>query len=295
MTNEGVSERLLGLVAPFVTTRSGDVGTPTTLPRLTVWSSVSPTAPMPDLFRPMFYVVLRGTKVLTLGNNRFELPSGTCVSSSFGLPYVSELAGATPENPYVGVRLDLDASLLASVMLDMPPVEERWTCAAAQGTLEGRIGEVFLRLVGLLGMPDDVSILAPAYEREFYYRLLQSPMGETLRQVGQRNNRLHQIKSAADRLAADPAATMAISDLAASAGMSITSFHRHFKAMIGHSPIAFQRHLRLLEARKMLVAGQANVSKVAYEVGYVSASQFSREYKTMFGSSPVADIPKRRA
>jgi AraC-like DNA-binding protein len=80
--------------------------------------------------------------------------------------------------------------------------------------------------------------------------------------------------------------------LAASAGMSATSFHRHFKAVTGFSPLAFQRHIRLLEARKLLAAGTANVSRVAYEVGYVSPSQFSREYKSMFGKSPVADLQR---
>lgn len=290
-----LSDRLLAAVAPFASKHVGGLGTPTLLPRLKLWSSSTPTAPVPGMFSPMFYAVLQGTRVLTLGANRFELPAGSCVASSFGLPYVSEVTDATTEKPYIGVSLDLDASMLASIMLDMPPVEEHWTCAAAQGTVAGDIGEVFGRLVGLLDMPNDIAMLAPAYERELYYRLLQSPMGDTLRQVGQGNDRLRQIKSVADRLAADPAANLAISDLAASAGMSVTSFHRHFKAMIGHSPLAFQRRVRLLEARKLLVAGQANVSKVAYEVGYVSASQFSREYKSMFGSSPVADLAQQRA
>lgn len=263
------------------------------MPRLAVWSSVASTAPAPGMFSPTFYAVLQGSRVLTLGNNRFELKAGACVVSSFGLPYISELTDATSEKPYVGVSLDLDPGVLAGIMLDMPPVEERWTCAAAQGAIEGSVGEVFTRLVALLNMPEDVAILGQAYERELYYRLLQSPMGDTLRQVGQGNYRLRQIKSVADRLAADPAASLAIAELAASVGMSVTSFHRHFKAVTGHSPLAFQRQLRLLEARKLLVAGQANVSKVAHEVGYVSASQFSREYKSMFGSSPISDLSQR--
>lgn len=293
MFDRALQERLLETVASFAPAKFSDQGASTTVPRLTVWSSAIPTAPAPGLFSPMFYVVLSGTKILTLGHNRFELPAGTCLASSFGLPYVSELSGATPERPYVGLRLDLDPSLLASVMLDMPPVEEQWTCAAAQGALEGDLAEIFGRFVGLMNVPDDIAMLAAAYERELYYRLLKSSMGNTLRQVGQGNNRLRQIKAIADRLAADPSATTAIPDLAAAAGMSITSFHRHFKAMIGHSPLAFQRQVRLIEARKLLVAGQATVSEVAYEVGYVSASQFSREYKSMFGSSPVTDLPPR--
>lgn len=293
MTTHALSRRLLETVAPFVTGQAGELGTSTPVPRLKVWSSASPTGPVPGLFSPMFYVVLHGARILTLGHNRFELRAGACVSSSFGLPYVSQLADATPQNPYVGVSLDLDVAALAGVMLDMPAIEGRWTCAAAQGALDGQLGEAFARLVSLLDMPDDVEMLARPYERELYYRLLQSPMGDTLRQVAQGNDRLRHIKSVADRLAADPAAAITIPDLAATVGMSVTSFHRHFKAMTGHSPLAFQRHVRLLEARKRLAAGQANVSEVAYQIGYVSASQFSREYKSMFGRSPVADLPSR--
>lgn len=288
MDSVAFTDRLLASTERFVP--AGPEGVPTPLPRLKVWSSDAPTSPMPGLFSPMFYVVLRGTRILTLGDNRFELPAGSCVASSFGLPYVSEFAQASPEAPYVALSLDLDTDLLSGVMLDMPHVAQRWSCAAAEGSLSGPVAEVFTRLIDLLSMPDDIKVLAPAYERELYYRLLQSPMGDTLRQIGQSNERLARIKQAADRLAADPAAALAIPDLAAAAGMSVTTFHRQFKAMTGHSPIAFQRQLRLLEARKLLTGGQANVSGVAHRVGYVSASQFSREYKSLFGRAPVWDL-----
>lgn len=172
----------------------------------------------------------------------------------------------------------------------MPKRDDRWTCAVAAGDLNGPVGEVLARLVGLLRTPGDVGMLASHYEAELYYRLLQSPMGDTLCQIGQRNDRFQQLKTAADWLAANHSEPMHIPDLAAAAGMSVTSFHRHFKAVTGFSPLAFQRHIRLVEARKLLAAGTANVSRVAYQLGYHSPSQFSREYKSMFGSSPVADL-----
>jgi AraC-like DNA-binding protein len=240
----------------------------------------------------MFYAVVRGTKVLVMGANRFELLAGAAATSSFGLPYTHQLTGAAPDLPYVGISLHLDIGLLTKVMLDMPKQTERWTCAVAAGDLSGAVGDAFARLVGLLGSPDDVDMLAPHYEAELYYRLLQSPMGDTLRQISQRNDRFQKLKAAADWLAANHSAPVVIPDLAASAGMSVTSFHRHFKAVTGHSPLAFQRHMRLLEARKLLASGGANVSHVAYEVGYLSPAQFSREYKSMFGNAPVADLQR---
>ncbi|MFC3061386.1 AraC family transcriptional regulator [Paenirhodobacter populi] len=284
--------RLLDDVAPFIVRRQETVGLPTAIPRLTVWTSTCATLPTPALFEPMFYAVLRGTKVLIMGANRFELPAGACAASSFGLPYTHQLTGATRDLPYVGISLHLDIGMLTRVMLDMPKRGDRWTCAVAADDLNGPVGETFARLVGLLNAPDDIDMLAPHYEAELYYRLLQGPMGNTLRQIGQRNERFQQLKTAADWLAANHSEPVVIPDLAASAGMSVTSFHRHFKAVTGYSPLAFQRHMRLLEARKLLAAGAANVSRVAYEVGYLSPSQFSREYKSMFGNAPIADLQR---
>lgn len=291
-SSQKLISRLLDDVAPFIVPRPQTVGLPTPVPRLTVWTSTRVTLPTPALFEPMFYAVVRGTKVLIMGANRFEILAGACAASSFGLPYTHQLTGATPDMPYVGISLHLDIGMLTRVMLDMPKRGDRWTCAVAAGDLDGSVGEVFARLVGLVSSPGDVGVLAPHYEAELYYRLLQSPMGDTLRQIGQRNERLQQLKAAADWLAANHSEPVIISDLAASAGMSVTSFHRHFKAVTGYSPLAFQRHMRLLEARKLLAAGGANVSRVAYQVGYLSPSQFSREYKSMFGNSPVADVQR---
>lgn len=286
------THRLLEDVAAYRAPGPGLAGCPTPIPRLTVWTSSRATPPMSAVFEPMFYAVARGTKVLTMGANRFEMPAGACAASSFGLPYSHELTGASADLPYVGISLHLDVDLLARVMRDMPRGEDRWACAVAAGDLDGAIGDAFVRLVGLLNTPDDIAMLAPHYESELYYRLLQSPMGDTLRQIGQRNDRVRQIKAAADWLGSNNREPVVIADLAASTGMSVTSFHRHFKAVTGYSPLAFQRHLRLLEARKLLAAGSANVARVAYEVGYQSPSQFSREYKNMFGSPPVTDLQR---
>lgn len=282
--------RLLTDAAPYTGSSPGLRGQSTPLRRLTVWSSATATPPTSSVFEPMFYVVLRGTKVLTMGANRFEMTPGICAASSFGLPFSYEMTGATAKLPYVGISLHLDVDMLARLVLDMPKAEDRWTCAVAAGDLSGGLGDAFARLVSLVNTPDDVAMLAPHYESELYYRLLQSSMGDTLRQIVQRNDRVRQIKAAADWLGANNNEPVTIAQLASSAGMSVTSFYRHFKAVTGFSPLAFQRHIRLTEARKLLTGGIATVGSVAYQVGYQSPSQFSREYKNMFGSSPMADL-----
>lgn len=266
----------------------------TPVARLTVLSSTTPTVPSPALFRPMFYAVLQGTKVLSLGNNRFELSAGECAATSFGLPFISHCENATLTSPYVAIAFDLDVDLLVEVMLQMARADDRWVCSAAGGQLDGAVGEAFMRLVALVNATEDIAMLGRHHERELYYRLLQSSMGDTLRQLGQRDTRLRRIKAAADWLCANTSKPIVISDLADTAGMSVTSFHRHFKAVTGHSPLAFQRQMRLLEARQLLVSGGLSVSKVAFTVGYVSPSQFSREYKSMFGTPPAEDPDRRR-
>lgn len=281
---------LLGQVAPFVTRGASGCGSATPVPRMTVWSATQPTPPIPAMFKPMFFVVLQGTKTLTIAGNRFELQAGDCAASSFGMPYVGQVDKATPRAPYVALGLDLDVDLLTDVMLDMPKREDRWVCSAARSKLDGPVGQAFTRLVGLISAPDDQAVLGRHYEFELYYRLLQSSMGDTLRQIGQRDNRQRQIKTAADWLSTNPEKPINVTELAAFVGMSLTSFHRHFRAVTGYSPLAFQRQIRLLEARRLLVAGGVSVSRVAFDVGYVSPSQFSREYKSMFGVQPTADL-----
>lgn len=287
---ESMTRRLRDDIAPHIDPRGALVGHAMPVPRLTVWTSTRPTPPTAAVFEPMFYVVARGSKVLTMGANRFEMSAGDCAASSFGLPYSHQIVGATPDAPYVGISLYLDIDRLTKVVLDMPAREQRWTCAVAAGDLSGRVGDAFTRLVALVNAPDDVAVLAPFYESELYYRLLQSTMGGTLRQIVERNDRVRQIKAAADWLGAHNNEPVIIQELAASAGMSVTSFHRHFKAVTGYSPLAFQRQMRLLEARKLLVAGSTNVARVAFEVGYQSPAQFSREYKSMFGNAPMIDL-----
>ncbi len=290
MTESRVAaHRLLAEVRPYMTPEPGSHAVETPISRLTIWSSVHETAPTPTVFKPMFYVVLQGRKILTLGENRFSLSTGECAATSFGLPFVTHIENASRMSPYVAISLDLDVDLLVDVMLDMPKAQDRWVCSAAGGRLEGTLGEAFLRLVGLMASSDDRAMLGRQYERELYYRLLQSSMGDTLRQLGQRDSRLRRIKTAADWLCANATKPVVIAELASVAGMSLTSFHRHFRAVTGHSPLAFQRQMRLLDARRLLIAGDTSVTRVAYSVGYASPSQFSREYRRLFGVPPTTD------
>ncbi|OYT91020.1 MAG: AraC family transcriptional regulator [Burkholderiales bacterium PBB3] len=261
---------------------------PTEYPRLLIRSTVAPTPPMPALFEPKFYLLLQGAKRMTIAGRTFDCSAGTCAVASIGLPFVSEVVEASPTQPYLSVELTLDAGIVASLLLDMREQNPTEWQAGAISLAQVEVGlvEPLGRLLNLLDAPSEIPVLAAQIERELYYRLLSGPLGGRLRQIGANNSRFAQIKMAAEWIGENANNPMSVEWLAAHVGMSVTSFHRHFKAVTASSPLAYQRQLRLLEARRQLASGEANVTQIAYTSGYVSASQFSREYKKAFGVPP---------
>jgi transcriptional regulator GlxA family with amidase domain len=145
------------------------------------------------------------------------------------------------------------------------------------------------RLLALLGAPDDAAVLAAGVEREILWRLLTGPHGATVRQVGLADSRLAYLARAIHRIRSHYDQTLRIEDLAALAAMSVTSFHRHFRALTSMTPIKFQKQIRLHEARTRLLAEPGDIAGAGFAVGYDSPSQFSREYRRMFGAPPSRD------
>ncbi|MEO7067410.1 MAG: AraC family transcriptional regulator [Rhodanobacter sp.] len=268
---------------------SNDSGLPTAVPRLRIWSANAPTEPIPALFEAKFYLLLQGIKYMTFAGKTFVFRAGTCSTASVGLPFVSQVIEASPEVPYLGVELRLDAGVVAGLMMDTPSDVEQPSEAISVGQADERILEPLGRLLSLLDAPADIAVLAPQFERELCYRLLQGPMGAKLRLMGGSSARFGQIRVAAEWICENADQRMHVAQLAESVGMSVTSFHRHFKAVTGHAPLAYQRYIRLLDARRRLASGSSNVTTVAFATGYASASQFSREYKKTFGVPPIID------
>ena len=270
--------------------RYGSVaGVPTAIPQLTIWTAEAPTDQIPALFEPEFYLLLQGAKRMTIAGQTFECRAGTCAVASVGLPFTSEVIEASPERPYLGLELKLDASIVTSLLLDIPDRTDQQSGAISISQADDSIVEPLDRLLRLLDAPSEIGILAPQFERELCYRLLQGPMGSRLRQIGRHSARFGQIKMAAQWICENADKPMSIGWLAASVGMSVTSFHRHFKAVTAHTPLAYQRHIRLLDARRRLASGSSNVTATAFATGYASPSQFSREYKRVFGIAPIRD------
>jgi hypothetical protein len=201
-------------------------GAPTIMPRLAIRLAERPTDPAPALFEPKFYLLLQGAKRMTIGGESFACDSGTCAVASVGLPFTSEVIEPSVRRPYLGIELKLVPGIVANLLLDPPERRERRPGTIAIARADQTIVEPLGRLLRLLAASADIPVLASQAEPELCYRLLQGPMGSTLGQIGRHNARFDQVKTAAEWICRNAGKPMCVKTLAASIGMSVTSFHR---------------------------------------------------------------------
>ncbi|WP_373353666.1 AraC family transcriptional regulator N-terminal domain-containing protein [Pseudoroseicyclus sp. CXY001] len=259
-----------------------------------------PEGPIHALYRPSLCVVLQGSKTSLLGERAFRYDAGKCLITSLDVPIRAEITGASAAEPYLAFSLGLDAALVAELLLALPPapavVPPAPRAALDVEPLDAGLIEPLHRLMRLCRAPAaDVAVLAPLAEREIVWRLMQGPLGPNLRQIGLAESHVTRISRAVAHIRARFAAPLSIAELSALAGMSPATFHRHFKAVTAMTPVQFQKMIRLQEARRLLLAEGADVARVGYAIGYESASQFSREYRRLFGAPPGRDGAEMRA
>ncbi len=277
---------------------SGDGSTPTAIPRVALFRCTAPTSPMPGLFEPALCVVVQGRKQAMLGPHTLIYDAAHYLIVSVDLPIVGNVIEASPEIPYLAFRLSLDAKMLAAMLLDMPPVpgdDGRAPAGLALSPLTSELIDPVLRLVRLLDRPSDIAMLAPLAEREILYRLLQGPQRDMLRQIALADSRLSQINRAIGWIKRHYADPFRIETVAEAARMSPSSFHHHFKAVTSMSPLQYQKQIRLQEARRLILAQHSDAASAGFAVGYDSPSQFSREYRRLFGEPPVRDAARLRS
>lgn len=268
----------------------------TCLDGLTLFQVDGPSPGVSTMYRPTLCIVAGGRKQVLLGERIYEYDRSQYMIVTVDVPVTGCVIEASPGDPYLGLTLDLDPVAIADLLLQLlqgrqPPGEP---VALAVSKLGADLLGPLARLVGLLDRPADIPVLAPLIKREIYYRLLQGEQGALLRQVATAGSHLAQIGVAADWIRSNYARPMQVETLAEQAGMSVTSFHRHFKAVTMMSPLQYRTRVRLQEARRlMLVAGQ-DAGAIGFDVGYESPSQFSREYRRMFGVPPATDAARLR-
>lgn len=272
--------------------------TETPIPGVALMRSQATTTPIQGVYEPLLCVVAQGRKQVMLGDQSFDLALGGCMVVSVDLPVTGTVCEASAARPYLAFSLRLDPATIAELLLVLAEVpsdnDASPSTALIVSTMDDALLDPIVRLLRLLEKPRDIPILASLIEREILYRLLQSGQGSMLRQIAMADSRLSQVGRAIDFIRRHHAQALRIEELAQVARMSVSSLHRHFKAVTTMSPLQYQKRIRLQEARRLLMAHQSDAASVGFSVGYESPSQFSREYRRMFGNPPARDAARLR-
>jgi len=269
----------------------------TAIAGLSLFRRTEPTEPTTGMYEPSICMVAQGAKRVQLGDETYVYDAQHYLITSVHLPTVVQVTEASLEKPYLGLRLKFDLREVAQLMADSnlpPPRTQQSSRGMATGEVTLSLAIAFQRLIDLLSEPQDIPILAPIIQREIIYRLLVGDQGERLRQIAAAGSQSQQIARAIEWLKGNYMQQLRIDDLAAQARMSTSTFHHHFRTMTALSPLQYQKHLRLQEARRLMLAERLDAATAAFQVGYESPSQFSREYNRLFGAPPLRDITKLR-
>ncbi|MCG7376443.1 AraC family transcriptional regulator [Paenibacillus sp. ACRSA] len=269
----------------------------TIIPSLFFFHYSKLTEPQYRVYNPSFCIIAQGKKEILLAQERFEYSPSNYLLASMNLPVVGQVIKASPEMPYLSLKLEFTPNQILEVLNECDlkvKATENARRALFVGQMEASIHDAVIRLVRLLDTPEEIPFLAPLYTKEILYRLLRGSYGNELAQIAIEDSSTYRIRESIEYMIRHWEQSFRIDDLAEKARMSVSSFHRHFKEITAMSPIQFQKQMRLQEARRILLSESADAADVAYRVGYESASQFSREYSRMFGSPPRADIKKLR-
>ena len=277
-------------------TEKGELFT-TVVPGLSLFRREEPTEPMTGMYEPSICMVAQGAKRVMLGDDTYVYDAHHYLITSVHLPTVVQVIEASREKPYLGLRLTFDLREISQLMADSnlpPPRTQQSSRGMATGEVTLPLVTAVQRLIDLLDAEQDIPILAPVIQREIIYRLLVGDQGARLRQIAAAGSQSQQIARAIDWLKGNFTQSLRIDDLAAQARMSSSTFHHHFRTMTALSPLQYQKQLRLQEARRLMLAERLDAATAAFQVGYESPSQFSREYNRLFGAPPLRDIAKLR-
>lgn len=275
--------------------RHAGTGPDCVVPGLRVRTLTAPSEPVSGIEEPAFALILQGRKRTTVAGRTFDYGPGDCLIVSLAMPSVGQVIQASEEEPYVGIALTLRPADIAGLLLEAETLVAGGDAAAmAVHAASPQLLDALGRLVSLLDQPDDVRILRPLLEREILWRLLCGPHGPLLREVGMVDSRASRIGRAIRWLQQHYAEPVSTQQLEAVSGMSASTLFRHFKEITCLSPLQYQKQIRLHEARARLAASSRDVAAVAYQVGYESPSQFTREYTRMFGRPPREDLKRGR-
>lgn len=266
------------------------------LPRLFAYTLDHTTEIDPLIYEPAASLVIQGAQRMFIGDQMFEYGPGQSMIVAAEIAALGQICEASEGKPFLAIGLFLDQALLSNLVLEMAaipelPIESGYGVSAASPSLL----DAWRRLLELLDRPAEIPVMAQSLEHELMFRLLMGPHGGLLRQIAGSDSRLSHIRKAMSWIRDHYTERLNYKAVAALAGMSVSVFYDRFKAVAAVSPLQYQKYIRLHEARRRMIAGQAGAAEVAFAVGYESASQFSREYKRLFGAPPARDAERAKA
>jgi AraC-like DNA-binding protein len=269
----------------------------TAIPALSLYRRTAPTPCNPATYEPSLSVFVQGRKRINLGGTTYLCDESTFLLTSVDVPVVSQIVTASEQVPLLSLRLALEMPLVREIISreDFP---EPAVSPAARGIAIGKTTAELLsacsRLMDLLDTPEDILFLSNTIQREIVYRLLRGPQGERLRAIATFGDQSHRTAKAIAWLRANFDKPLRVEQLAGVARMGTSTFHHQFRALTAVSPLQYQKQLRLHAARDRMLIDGLDAASAAFEVGYESASQFSREYRRFFGQPPIRDIKASR-
>lgn len=286
---------LLDTVSRYANAHADRDGVATTpIPGLTLIRATRPSELQYAISKPLVALVVEGRKRVSMGDEVFDFGGGDSLLITADVPTVSQITDASIGKPYFSLVLDLDQALLAELTLEMKLAPLADPSPVRIEPTDAEVATAAERMMHLLERPASVAVLGAQLVREMHYWLLAGRHGSAIRQLGWVDGNAQRVARAVAMLRSDFASSLPVEKLATAAGMSVSSFHQHFRQVTSLSPLQFQKQLRLIEARRRMIADGTSASTAAYEVGYESVPQFNREYRRMFGMPPVRDTAQAR-
>jgi AraC-like DNA-binding protein len=267
----------------------------TPIPGLTTIRATAPSGLDYAISQPLVCLVLQGTKHVTMGNRAFTFSAGESLLITADVPTVSRIKRASIAAPYFSLVLDLDPAVIADLAVEMKAAPVAKGAPVRHEPTDAEVTDAALRLMRLIERPASVPVLRAQLVREMHYWLLAGRHGAAIRHLGWPDGHVQRVARAVAVLRAQFAQPLRVEHLAAVAGMSPASFHQHFRTVTSLSPLQFQKQLRLIEARRLMLSDGVTASSAAFAVGYQSVSQFTREYGRMFGLPPVRETKTARS
>ncbi|MGJ5070201.1 AraC family transcriptional regulator N-terminal domain-containing protein [Bradyrhizobium oligotrophicum] len=287
---------LLNAVGRYAAVHADTAGIARTpIPGLTTVRATAPSELVYAISRPLVCQVVQGSKQVTMGLQGLTFSAGDSLIITADVPTVSQITRASRAAPYLSLVLELDSALIAELILQMDGTTATDGFAVRVEPTDAEVTDAALRLMRLLDRPAGLQVLQAQLLREMHYWLLAGRHGAAIRRLGGPDSHAQRIARAVALLRAEFTQALPVERLAAVAGMSLSAFHQHFRRHTSLSPLQFHKQLRLIEARRLMLAEGISASSAAFAVGYESVPQFTREYRRLFGRPPVQDIKAAQA